>query len=123
MLSDGALLVEYIGQSWFSSNGSATVNFDVMPAPFTVFRTWLLLASALVKWTQSMPLRRADACPGFTASNVQKTDGGITADLTLAGAECNVYGTDLHDLKFEASYQTGELVHRLCMLLALYHIE
>lgn len=70
-----------------------------------------------MQWTQSAPLKRADDCPGYTASNVQKTDRGITADLTLAGAECNVYGTDLHDLKFEASYQTGELRNMLLGLL------
>ncbi|KAL1593124.1 hypothetical protein SLS60_010731 [Paraconiothyrium brasiliense] len=82
-----------------------------MPAPFTMLRNWLLLGSALLQWTQSAPLRRADDCPGYKASNVQKTDGGITADLALAGAECNVYGTDLHDLKFEASYQTDSRLH------------
>ncbi|OAG09494.1 uncharacterized protein CC84DRAFT_1202211 [Paraphaeosphaeria sporulosa] len=82
-----------------------------MPASLTFLRTWLLLGSALVPWTQSAPVRRVDECPGYTASNVQNTDRGITADLTLAGAECNVYGTDLHDLKFEASYQTDSRLH------------
>ncbi|KAJ4305859.1 hypothetical protein N0V90_001391 [Kalmusia sp. IMI 367209] len=82
-----------------------------MPASMTVLRTWLLLGSSLVQWTQSAPLRRADDCPGYTASNVQKSNGGITAVLTLGGAECNIYGTDLHDLKFEASYQTDSRLH------------
>jgi len=73
------------------------------------------LGSALIQWTQSAPLKRADQCPGYTASNVQKTTGGITADLTLAGGECNIYGKDLHDLKFEASYQTGKLQYYMCV--------
>lgn len=89
----------------------------------TFLRTCLLLGSVLVHWTQSAPLRRADDCPGYTASNVQNTEGGITADLTLAGAECNVYGTDLHDLKFEASYQTGELVHRSRILVSFHYFD
>jgi alpha-glucosidase len=76
-----------------------------------------------VQWTQSAPLKRADDCPGYTASNVENTDGGITADLTLAGAACNVYGTDLHDLKFEASYQTGEPVHGSYVLLAIHRFD
>ena len=79
----------------------------------SVFRTWLLLGTSLVQSTLSVPLKRADDCPGYKASNVEKTDGGITADLTLAGVGCNVYGNDLQDLKFEASYQTGKPIHRV----------
>lgn len=71
----------------------------------------MLLGSAFLSWTQPTSLGRAGDCPGYTASNVNETDGGITADLTLAGAECNIYGLDLHDLKFEASYQTGKISH------------
>lgn len=76
----------------------------------TAMRTSFLLGVSLTQWTQSAPLKGADQCPGYTASNVQKTKGGITADLTLTGAECNIYGKDIHDLKFEASYQTGKLL-------------
>ena len=47
------------------------------------------------------------ACPGYAASNVQKTDSGLTADLKLAGAACNAYGDDLTDLKLTVEYQTG----------------
>lgn len=56
-----------------------------------------------------MPLKRETDCPGYKASNVQRTDGSVSADLTLAGSECNIYGTDLKDLKFVAEYQTGAL--------------
>lgn len=47
------------------------------------------------------------ACPGYKASNVQTTSSGLTADLTLAGEACDVYGTDLTDLTLEVSYDTG----------------
>lgn len=47
------------------------------------------------------------ACPGYEASNVQTSPTGLTADLTLAGEACNVYGTDLTDLRLEVSYDTG----------------
>ncbi|KAI1778152.1 glycoside hydrolase family 31 protein [Hypoxylon cercidicola] len=51
------------------------------------------------------------ACPGYTASNVVKTASGLTADLTLAGEACNVYGADLQDLTLEVSYDTATRVH------------
>ena len=49
------------------------------------------------------------ACPGYKASNVQTSATGLTADLSLAGTACDVYGTDLTDLILEVSYDTGEL--------------
>lgn len=47
-------------------------------------------------------------CPGYTASNVRESDNGVTADLTLAGPACNVYGTDIHDLVLDVQYQSKE---------------
>jgi hypothetical protein len=52
-------------------------------------------------------LKRADSCSGYKASNVQRSDSSLTADLTLAGTACNIYGEDLKDLKFLAQWQTG----------------
>lgn len=49
-----------------------------------------------------------DDCPGYKASNVEETQTGLTADLTLAGEACNVYGDDLRDLKLVVEYQTSE---------------
>ena len=49
------------------------------------------------------------ACPGYKASNIQTSATGLTADLSLAGKACDVYGTDLADLTLEVSYDTGEL--------------
>ncbi|PNP42332.1 hypothetical protein TGAMA5MH_06014 [Trichoderma gamsii] len=53
------------------------------------------------------------ACPGYNASNVRVTPTGVTADLTLAGAACNVYGTDLPNLILQVTYQTADRVHVL----------
>jgi alpha-glucosidase len=49
------------------------------------------------------------ACPGYIASNLQtRQDGIIGADLRLAGKACNVYGTDVNDLRLQVEYQTGK---------------
>lgn len=49
-------------------------------------------------------------CPGYTASNVQTSDTGLTADLNLAGAGCRVYGNDIENLTLTVEYQeTGRL--------------
>lgn len=49
-----------------------------------------------------------NACPGYSASNVVKTESSLTADLTLAGAACNLYSDDIKDLKLVVEYQTGK---------------
>lgn len=49
-----------------------------------------------------------EKCPGYTASNTQETDTGLTADLTLAGPACNVYGNDIHDLRLSVEYQAKD---------------
>lgn len=49
-----------------------------------------------------------DACPGYSASNVKETTDGLTADLTLLGDPCNVYGVDAPELKLVVEYQTGD---------------
>ncbi len=53
--------------------------------------------------------RAADpaSCPGYTATNIDITDSGLTADLTLAGTACNVYSEDLQELKLVVEHQAG----------------
>jgi alpha-glucosidase len=53
--------------------------------------------------------RAADpgTCPGYTATNINVTDSGLTADLSLAGAACNAYSEDLQELKLVVEHQTG----------------
>lgn len=48
-----------------------------------------------------------DVCPGYKASQVQEDDRGLSAVLTLAGAPCNVYGTDVQVLNLKVEYQAA----------------
>jgi alpha-glucosidase len=48
-----------------------------------------------------------DDCPGYTLSNLVQSQSSWTADLTLSGDACNVYGEDINDLKLLVEYQTG----------------
>lgn len=50
-------------------------------------------------------------CPGYIASNVRNTSRGLTADLTLAGPACNVYGNDVVDLKLVVEHQSASRLH------------
>lgn len=54
--------------------------------------------------------KKLGACPGYKADHVQTSDHGLTADLTLAGKACNVYGRDLNQLTLEVTYETGKLL-------------
>ncbi|KAJ3569944.1 hypothetical protein NPX13_g5907 [Xylaria arbuscula] len=65
-----------------------------------------VLASASLALAASI-----DDCPGYTASDVVESDGKLTADLSLAGTACDVYGTDLTDLKLLVEYQTDSRLH------------
>lgn len=67
---------------------------------------YVILASASGAVADSV-----DDCPGYTASNVVEGDGKLTADLSLAGTACNIYGTDLKDLKLLVEYQTDARLH------------
>lgn len=51
------------------------------------------------------------SCPGYVAKNQHETRSGFYADLSLAGPACNVFGTDLPDLKLEVEYQTNDRLH------------
>jgi alpha-glucosidase len=66
----------------------------------------LLLASVRVYATWIDPAI-LDACPGYSASNVTINGSSLTADLTLAGTACNVFGTDITNLKLEVTYETS----------------
>jgi len=76
----------------------------------------LALASAAIANPVPAIFERAtdlSSCPGYKASNVQTSDTGLTADLSLAGTACDVYGTDLTDLTLTVEYQTEQRLHVL----------
>jgi alpha-glucosidase len=61
-----------------------------------------------------------DVCPGYKASQLQQTDAGISAVLTLAGAPCNVYGTDIEILTLKVEYQSKD---RLAVNIRPAHLD
>ncbi len=50
-------------------------------------------------------------CPGYKAVEVRETANGLTADLILAGAPCNIYGTDVDALHLLVEYQAVGRLH------------
>lgn len=80
-------------------------------------RVFLLLAASVVSASTLATRDYSDplaSCPGYKASNIKTSNTGLTADLTLAGKACNVYGTDLTQLTLTVTYETG-----MCLLLSL----
>jgi alpha-glucosidase len=50
-------------------------------------------------------------CPGYKASNIRETSSGVMATLSLAGAACNVYGTDVKQLTLSVTYQSKDRIN------------
>jgi len=50
-------------------------------------------------------------CPGYKASSVATTSYGLTAQLSIAGAACNLYGTDIDALSLKVEYQSSDRLH------------
>ncbi|TKA61584.1 hypothetical protein B0A49_12264 [Cryomyces minteri] len=70
------------------------------------------LAAASASPLLDLVARQSSAsCPGYKASNVKQTDNSLSADLTLAGPACNIYGTDLTNLVLNVEYETNDRVH------------
>jgi alpha-glucosidase len=71
----------------------------------TRFLPLLALATlATATWVDPSVL---DACPGYKATNVEVKGSSLSADLSLAGTPCNVFGQDIAKLKLEVTYETG----------------
>ena len=52
-----------------------------------------------------------DICPGYSLSNVKKTDRGLTGSLRLNGSACNAYGQDYTNLTLTVYYDTETRLH------------
>jgi alpha-glucosidase len=68
--------------------------------------SWTFLALALM--ARALGQLSLTDCPGYRVINVEERPRGLTADLTLAGTPCNVYGVDIENLKLEADYDTSK---------------
>ncbi|KAL9088678.1 MAG: hypothetical protein Q9159_002929 [Coniocarpon cinnabarinum] len=49
-----------------------------------------------------------DVCPGYTVTNVQQQQYGVTAQLNLAGPACSAYGNDVDMLDLTVQRQSGD---------------
>ncbi len=79
-----------------------------------VNKRWALLAlsTAFLPCSSAANVDPAklDACPGYRATNVKTNGGQLTADLTLAGQACNVFGGDVPNLSLSVTYETSKVV-------------
>ena len=62
-------------------------------------------APSLTPTTLDTTAPNPQLCPGYTASGVSETAQGFTADLTIAGANCQAFGNDVADLTLAVEYQ------------------
>lgn len=71
----------------------------------------LLLLAPLVGAALLESRGSPEECPGYKVVNVREQGHSFEADLTIAGDHCDVYGTDLENLKLFVEYQTGSYHH------------
>lgn len=97
-----------------STNGSAGPEHSKPEKPHKSWKIMLgqlFTGAALAAAVSGMALRpqlvNGTVCPGYSASNVQTTSSGLTADLSLAGPACNSYGNDIESLKLSVNYDSG----------------
>jgi alpha-glucosidase len=84
-------------------DGSPTTFRDVFTMPASVDVGAKLLPN--IKDPAAIDVQTV--CPGYKASDVEESDNGLTAVLTLAGAPCNVYGNDIGVLNLKVEYQSA----------------
>ena len=78
-----------------SSQSSTTTSFRSI---FTVPASADASVPLIPNINDPQAVNAQDVCPGYKAFNVQRTAYGLTADLSLAGTACHVYGTDVDSL-------------------------
>ncbi|CZR69972.1 probable alpha-glucosidase precursor [Phialocephala subalpina] len=94
-----------------STSSSATDSTTSYRAIFTVPAEADASVPLIPNIYDSNATNAQDACPGYTASNVQRTAYGLTASLSLAGPACNAYGTDIDSLNLTVEYQSEDRLH------------
>lgn len=97
-----------LAQTSASSSADATTSFRAI---FTVPAEAQNGLPVLPNINDPQAANAQDVCPGYTASNVVRTPYGLTADLSLAGSACNVYGTDVEALNLTVEYQSSDRLH------------
>ncbi|KAJ2490818.1 hypothetical protein IWW37_002818 [Coemansia sp. RSA 2050] len=57
------------------------------------------------------PHTQPATCPGYVAGNTSQTGDGFTAELTLAGPPCALYGRDIKRLRLGVRFDTKNRLH------------
>ena len=78
----------------------------------TSFRSVFTIPASADEGAQVLPniqdpqaINAQDVCPGYKSSGLTENERGLSATLTLAGAPCNAYGTDVEELSLSVEYQ------------------
>ncbi|KAF8890700.1 glycosyl hydrolases family 31-domain-containing protein [Infundibulicybe gibba] len=50
-------------------------------------------------------------CPGYTLGSLHESQNGLTARLSMAGPACNAFGTDIHNLTIQVTYESKTRLH------------
>lgn len=98
----------HVASATISSVPDATTSYRAI---FTVPAAADNSAPLLPNIKDPLAVNAQDVCPGYTASNVVQTPYGLTADLSLAGTACDVYGTDVEALSLTVEYQSSDRLH------------
>lgn len=115
-LTDGQSTTSYSadGLGAAPSSSSATGGTTVIDGTPTSLRPIFTIPASADEGANVLPnvedpqaINAQDVCPGYKASQVQEDEHGLTAVLTLAGAPCNVYGTDVEVLNLKVEYQAA----------------
>lgn len=101
--------------SWYKDLWLSTANVSFLDSNFTyepfamISQLFVGAALAVTASSRALSVRQSssDVSPGYSASNVEMTAFGLTADLTLAGPATNTYGNDIENLKLTVNYDTG----------------
>lgn len=105
------------GSATIAPSGTATTTFRPI---FTVPASADLGAVLLPNINDPNAVDAQTVCPGYIGSDVKRTPNGLTALLSLAGQECNVYGTDIQRLNLTVEYQSAD---RLSVNIVPSHLD
>jgi alpha-glucosidase len=112
-----SFLASSISQTW-SSTASSAFNTVTIGGVETAFRAIATLSPSIDDPQPILPnvqdpeaINAQTVCPGYKASQVERTEHGFTAALSLAGKPCNVYGTDVDYLSLTVEYQSADRLH------------
>jgi len=87
---------------------TSTTSFRVLPT----VASWATIGVAQTPTvTNPNAVIAQDICPGYSLSNVQKTDRRLTGSLSINGSACNAYGRDYSNLTLTVYYDTETRLH------------